>query len=81
MAKKVVAIGKQSFESVIENDNFYVDKTFFIKCNKEVLICVQYLKKQGLKEDWKEDWKENWREGQRKSLKQVMNVGFQKRKF
>ena len=31
MAKKVVAIGKQSFESVIENDNFYVDKTFFIK--------------------------------------------------
>ena len=48
--KKVVAIGKQSFESVIENDNFYVDKTFFIKCNKEVLICVQYLKKQELKE-------------------------------
>lgn len=77
MAKKVVAIGKQSFESVIENDNFYVDKTFFIKCNKEVLICVQYLKKQGLKEDRKEDW----REGQRKSLKQVMNLGFQKRKF
>ena len=69
MAKKVVAIGKQSFESVIENDNFYVDKTFFIKCNKEVLICVQYLKKQELKE------------GQRKSLKQVMNLGFQKRKF
>lgn len=55
MAKKVVAIGKQSFESVIENDNFYVDKTFFIKCNKEVLICVQYLKKQGLKGDWKEN--------------------------
>ena len=69
MAKKVVAIGKQSFESVIENDNFYVDKTFFIKCNKEVLICVQYLKKHEL------------REGQRKSLKQVMNLGFQKRKF
>ena len=31
MAKKVVAIGKQSFESVIENDNFYVDKTLFIR--------------------------------------------------
>ncbi len=54
MAKKVVAIGKQSFESVIENDNFYVDKTFFIKCNKEVLICVQYLKKQDLREEVKE---------------------------
>ena len=52
--KKVVAIGKQSFESVIENDNFYVDKTFFIKCNKEVLICVQYLKKQDLREEVKE---------------------------
>ena len=49
MAKKVVAIGKQSFESVIEND-----KTFFIKCNKEVLICVQYLKKQDLREEVKE---------------------------
>ena len=31
MAKKVVAIGKQAFDSVIENDCFYIDKTFFIK--------------------------------------------------
>ena len=31
MAKKVVAIGKQAFDSVIENDCFYIDKTSFIK--------------------------------------------------
>ena len=31
MAKKVVAIGKQAFDSVIENDCFYIDKTMFIK--------------------------------------------------
>ena len=31
MAKKVVAIGKQAFDSVIENDCFYRDKTSFIK--------------------------------------------------
>ena len=28
---KVVAIGKQSFESIREKDNFYVDKTLFIR--------------------------------------------------
>ena len=31
MAKKVVAIGQQAFDSVIENDCFYIDKTSFIK--------------------------------------------------
>ena len=31
IAKKVVAIGKQAFDSVIENDCFYIDKTSFIK--------------------------------------------------
>ena len=31
MTKKVVAIGKQSFESIREKDNFYVDKTLFIR--------------------------------------------------
>ena len=31
MAKKVVAIGKQAFDSVIENDCFYIDKTYFIR--------------------------------------------------
>ena len=51
---RVVGIGNQSFESIREKDNFYVDKTFFIKCNKEVLICVQYLKKQDLREEVKE---------------------------
>ena len=38
---KVISIGNQGFEDIRKNDNFYVDKTFFIKCNKEVLICVQ----------------------------------------
>ena len=28
---KVVGIGKQAFDSVIENDCFYIDKTSFIK--------------------------------------------------
>ena len=28
---KVVSIGNQSFESIREKDNFYVDKTLFIK--------------------------------------------------
>lgn len=29
--KKVVSIGTQGFESVRERNNFYVDKTYFIK--------------------------------------------------
>lgn len=28
---KVVSIGNQGFDSIRENDNFYVDKTAFIK--------------------------------------------------
>ena len=28
---KVISIGNQSFESIREKDNFYVDKTNFIK--------------------------------------------------
>ena len=28
---KVVSIGNQSFESIREKDNFYVDKTLFIR--------------------------------------------------
>ncbi len=31
MVKRVVAIGKQAFDSVIENNCFYVNKTSFIK--------------------------------------------------
>ena len=36
MAKKVVAIGKQSFESVIENDNFLVNRNLENEVLKEL---------------------------------------------
>ena len=40
---KVISIGNQSFESMRERDNFYVDKTSFIKLMTMLFICRKQM--------------------------------------